>query len=112
MPITRRQLLHRSALSAGALCLPSIPALAIEPANRFAQSAPPTDDNLFTRMTWLNPPASSKINGTELTVRSKPKTDFWQKTYDGYAADSGHFFHLPASGDFKFTALCNGNFAT
>jgi len=109
MHITRRQLLNRSALAAGALCLPSIPALATEPQS---PSASPAGDDLFSRMTWLNPPASSKINGSELTVRSKPKTDFWQKTYDGYAADTGHFFHLPASGDFKFTALCNGNFAT
>jgi len=109
MHITRRQLLNRSALAAGALCLPSIPALATEPQS---PSASPAGDDLFSRMTWLNPPASSKINGGELTVRSKPKTDFWQKTFDGYAADSGHFFYLPASGDFKFTALCNGNFAT
>jgi len=109
MPITRRQLLHRSALAAGALSFPTIPAIAVEPQS---PSAPPPGDNLFSRMAWFNPPASSKINGSELTVRSKPKTDFWQKTYDGYAADSGHFFHLPASGDFKFTALCNGNFAT
>ena len=109
MPITRRQLLHRSTLAAGALCLPTIPAIAAETQS---QPNPPAGDNLFSRMTWFNPPASSKIDGGELTVRSKPKTDFWQKTYDGYAADSGHFFHLPASGDFKFTALCNGNFAT
>ena len=106
MQMNRRQLLHRSALAAGALSLRAIPGLASEP------PAPSADDNLFPRMTWFNEPASSKINGNELTVRSKPKTDFWQKTYDGYAADSGHFFHLPASGDFKFTALCNGNFAT
>ena len=107
--MNRRELLKHSALAAGALCLPSIPAFAIETQ---AQPNPPAGDNLFSRMTWFNPPASSKINGGELTVRSKPKTDFWQKTYDGYAADTGHFFHLPASGDFKFTALCNGNFAT
>ncbi|WP_109486356.1 DUF1349 domain-containing protein [Occallatibacter savannae] len=109
MQITRRHLLHRSALAAGALCLPNLPAIAIEPQS---QPTPPAGDDLFSRMTWFNPPASSKINGGELIVRSKPKTDFWQKTYDGYAADTGHFFHLPASGDFKFTALCNGNFAT
>jgi hypothetical protein len=68
MPITRRQLLHHSALAAGALTLPAIPGLASEVAP-LAQAA---DDNLFTRMTWFNEPASSKINGDELTVRSKP----------------------------------------
>src|SRR3569833_3140640 len=74
MQLTRRQLLHRSALTAGALCaaqsstlLHAIPGLASEP------SAPTADDSLFSRMTWFNEPASSKINGNELTVRSKPK---------------------------------------
>ena len=38
-------------------------------------------------MTWFNEPASSKVNGDVLTVRSKPTTDLWQKTFDGYAAD-------------------------
>jgi hypothetical protein len=65
MQITRRQLLHRSALAAGALSLPTIPGLA-------AELAPAADDNLFSRMTWFNEPASSKINDGELTVRSKP----------------------------------------
>jgi len=104
--MNRREILHRSALAAAALCFDPLRTIASEPAT------PSSDDNLFTRMSWLNEPASSKINGTELTVRSKPKTDFWQKTFDGYVADSGHFFHFTASGDFKFTALCNGNFAT
>src|SRR5580698_1101838 len=71
-----------------------------------------TDAGLLGRMSWLNEPASAKINGGEIAVRSRAKTDFWQKTFDGYVADSGHFFHLTASGDFKFTALINGNYAT
>ena len=73
---------------------------------------PRTQADLLTQMNWMNEPASSKINGTEITVRSRAKTDFWQKTFDGYMADSGHFFHLPASGDFTFTALINGKYAT
>jgi uncharacterized protein len=116
MQLNRRELLHRSTLAAGALCtaqsstlLHAISGTRSEPTISPAQTA---DDNLLTRMTWLNEPASSKIGGAEITVRSRPKTDFWQKTFDGYIADSGHFFHFPASGDFKFTALCNGNFAT
>ena len=69
--MNRRALLHRSALAAGALSLHALPASAIEPAT------PAADDNLFTRMTWFNEPASSKINGAELTVRSRAHTHFW-----------------------------------
>jgi len=108
MQMNRRQLIHRSALAAGALCLSSIAASATDSAEQAASVA----GDLFARMTWLNEPASSKINAGELTVRSRAKTDFWQKTFDGYVADNGHFFHLPASGDFKFTALINGSYAT
>jgi len=63
-------------------------------------------------MSWMNEPASAKITGNAITARSRAKTDFWQKTFDGYMADNGHFFHLPASGDFTFTALMNGQHAT
>jgi len=69
MELNRRQLLHRSALAAGVLCLPAI---AIEPAKPSAQSTSPAGDDPFSRMTWFNQPASSKINGSELTVLSKP----------------------------------------
>jgi hypothetical protein len=71
-----------------------------------------TSDGLLNHMSWMNEPASSKIARGEITVRSRAKTDFWQKTFDGYVADSGHFFHLTASGDFTFTACVNGKYAT
>jgi hypothetical protein len=76
-------------------------------------TAPTADsgNGLEERMTWLNEPASSKISGGQLTVRSRPKTDFWRKTFYGYVTDSGHFFHLPASGDFVFQARVNGEYA-
>jgi regulation of enolase protein 1 (concanavalin A-like superfamily) len=45
-------------------------------------------------------------------VRSRAKTDFWQKTFDGYVADNGHFYHLSVPGDFTFTACINGKYAT
>jgi regulation of enolase protein 1 (concanavalin A-like superfamily) len=77
-----------------------------------AEAAPPPQDILLSRMTWMNEPASSKIAGGQLVVRSRPKTDFWQKTFDGYVADNGHFYHLTAPGDFTFTASINGRYAT
>jgi hypothetical protein len=77
-----------------------------------AEAAPSPQDNLFSRMTWMNEPASSKIVGDQIVVRSRAKTDFWQKTFDGYVADNGHFYHLSVPGDFTFTACINGRYAT
>jgi regulation of enolase protein 1 (concanavalin A-like superfamily) len=77
-----------------------------------AEAAPSPEDILFSRMTWMNEPASSKIVGEQIVVRSRAKTDFWQKTFDGYVADNGHFYHLTVPGDFTFTACINGGYAT
>ena len=82
-----------------------------------AEAVPSTQDKapqdkLLSRMTWLNEPASAKIAGEEIVVRSRAKTDFWQKTFDGYVADSGHFYHLSVPGEFTFTASINGKYAT
>jgi len=77
-----------------------------------AEAAPSSQDNLLSRMTWLNEPASSKIAGEQIVVRSRAKTDFWQKTFDGYVADNGHFYHLSVPGDFTFTASINGAYGT
>jgi regulation of enolase protein 1 (concanavalin A-like superfamily) len=106
MGMDRRQFVDRSALVAGALFLD----LAQWTAKAWA--SPSANEDLFSHMSWMNEPASAKITGNAITVRSRAKTDFWQKTFDGYMADNGHFFHLPASGDFTFTALINGQYAT
>lgn len=106
MQMNRRRFVDQSILVAGALCLGSVSKIA------GASPAPTANDDLLSRMSWMNDPASAKITGNEIVVRSKAKTDFWQKTFDGYVADNGHFFHLPASGDFTFTASINGKYAT
>src|SRR5579859_1954551 len=106
MGMDRRQFMDRSALVAGALFLNA----AQWTAKAWAGAS--ANEDLLSHMSWMNEPASSKITGSAITVRSRAKTDFWQKTFDGYAADSGHFFHLPASGDFTFTALISGQYAT
>ncbi len=67
-------------------------------------------DSLRARMSWLNEPASWKTIGEKLLVHSKPKTDFWRKTFYGYVTDNGHFFHLSANGDFTFQARVNGKY--
>ena len=106
MGMDRRQFVDRSALVAGALFLN-----AVQGAPK-AWAPASANEDLFSHMSWMNEPASSKITGNAVTVRSRAKTDFWQKTFDGYAADNGHFLHLPASGDFTFTAQINGQYAT
>jgi uncharacterized protein len=105
MGMDRRQFIDGSALVAGALFLDAAQM------TTKAWAAAAANDDVLGRMSWLNEPASAKIAGNAITVRSRAKTDFWQKTFDGYAADTGHFFHLPASGDFTFTALINGQYA-
>lgn len=62
-------------------------------------------------MIWMNAPASSSQSGGRLVVRTKPKTDFWRKTFYGYITDNGHFFYLQVGGDFTFQARVNGQYA-
>lgn len=69
------------------------------------------ETELLARMSWMKEPASLKVSGTQLLVHSRPKTDFWRKTFYGYVTDNGHFFHLQASGDFAFLARVNGQYA-
>jgi len=76
-----------------------------------ATLADTVDADLITRMTWFNEPAASKRAGEKLIVHSRPKTDFWRKTYYGYITDNGHFFHVQASSDFTFEARVNGQYA-
>jgi regulation of enolase protein 1 (concanavalin A-like superfamily) len=92
---TRRIFLHQS--------------LAIAVSSAIPQTSQSAD--LLSRMTWLNNPATSHRDGNTLTIRSIPKTDFWRKTFYGYITDNGHFFHLPATGDFSFQARVNGQYA-
>lgn len=68
-------------------------------------------DALIGRMKWMNEPASSSTSGGRLVVRSRPKTDFWRKTFYGYVTDNGHFFFVPVSGEFVFQARVNGRYA-
>ncbi len=66
--------------------------------------------NLIARMAWLNPPASWSKPGEKVLVRSAAKSDFWREPPDDFR-DSGHFFHLPVSGDFTFQARINGQYS-
>lgn len=67
---------------------------------------------LISQMQWMNPPASVRFDTGLVTVRPKPRTDFWRKTFYGYVTDNGHFFSVPVFGDFTFRARVNGHYAT
>ena len=78
----------------------------------FAQPPPQgASTDLISRMTWMNEPASVSRSGDKLVVKSRPKTDFWRKTFYGYITDNGHFLHLTVEGDFSFQARINGQYA-
>jgi regulation of enolase protein 1 (concanavalin A-like superfamily) len=69
------------------------------------------NSDLFSRMSWMNEPASYKRLGATILVQSRSKTDFWRKTFYGYITDNGHFFYLETAGDFTFQARVNGQYA-
>jgi regulation of enolase protein 1 (concanavalin A-like superfamily) len=66
---------------------------------------------LIPHMKWMNDPASWRVANGQIIVRSRPKTDFWRKTFYGYITDNGHFFHLPAGAEFTFEARIGGQYA-
>jgi len=66
---------------------------------------------LISKMNWLNPPAEVNFSAGTVTVKSKPRTDFWRKTFYGYVTDNGHLFSVPVFGDFLFQARVNGKYA-
>ena len=101
----RRALLRKALVLSGAVAMPRSVFLHA-PTGGTSQTT-----DLFSRMSWFNEPAFFKVSGTELQVRSRPKSDFWRKTFYGYTTDNGHFFHLPADGDFSFLARINGQYA-
>ena len=87
MRCNRRTFVNRSLALAGALMTGAAA----------SEAAPHSDAraaDLFARMSWMNEPASSKRLGETMVVHSRPKTDFWRKTFYGYITDNGHFFYL------------------
>jgi regulation of enolase protein 1 (concanavalin A-like superfamily) len=96
----------------GASCATVLPLAAT--AAESTQSAPAATQTsgkaLFPKMKWFNEPASAKPSGEQLLVTTRPKTDFWRKTFYDYVTNNGHFFYLPVSGDFTFEAKVAGQY--
>jgi uncharacterized protein len=108
----RRFLAQATALGCAALwsdagiaeCLAGVPALR-------AGESQSSGKSLFAKMKWFNEPAIAKQSGDQLVVTTKPKTDFWRKTFYDYVTDNGHFFFLPVIGDFTFECRVAGKYA-
>jgi uncharacterized protein len=95
----------------GVGCTAALPFPAITNAQHTSPPATTTPGSaLFAQMKWFNEPASAKQSGEQLAVVTRPKTDFWRKTFYGYITDNGHFFYLAVSGDFIFQAKVAGQY--
>ena len=68
--------------------------------------------DLVAKMEWFNPPASVTFDTGAIIAKSRPKTDFWRKTFYGYVTNNGHFFRIPVFGEFAFQARVNGKYAS
>jgi uncharacterized protein len=105
-------LTQAAALSCGALWKDSTMAKAFAPAPVARVSDSQLSGKpLLAKMKWLNEPASVQQSGEQLVVTTKPKTDFWRKTFYDYVTDNGHFFFLTVTGDFKFESRVAGKYA-
>lgn len=59
---------------------------------------------------WFNEPARWRRSGPEVTLTTKPGTDFWRRTHYGYVHDNGHFLGTRILGDFVATAEVDGDY--
>ena len=61
-------------------------------------------------MNWINEPTSWQLDGSALTVKSDPKTDFWRLTHDGGIRDNGHFYYQSVNSDFSSQVIVTGQY--
>ena len=111
MSPNRRQFLSSAAaVGYGALCADF--AAAAKLSARFAgPAAELAGKSLLGKMHWLNEPASVSASGDQVLVTTRPKTDYWRKTFYDYVTDNGHFFYLPVTGDFVLESRVAGKYA-
>ncbi|MBB6096687.1 hypothetical protein HNR42_000099 [Deinobacterium chartae] len=60
--------------------------------------------------TWLNEAPHWHEDGSRLTVRSGPDSDFWRHTHYGFVRDSGHARLTVMRGDFDATVRFRGDY--
>ncbi|MEM7490477.1 MAG: DUF1349 domain-containing protein [Pseudomonadota bacterium] len=59
-------------------------------------------------MTWTAPPADWSVANGVLTAVSGDRTDFWQRTFYGFARDDGHAYLAQAEGPFTAEVTFEG----
>ncbi|AEI51757.1 DUF1349 domain-containing protein [Runella slithyformis] len=57
----------------------------------------------FSIFRWLYPPQHFQIEDDRVSIRTEPKTDFWQRTYYGFQNDNAPAFLRSIAEDFTFT---------
>jgi hypothetical protein len=105
-------LAQAAAISCGVLCSEMLGAnnLPVNAAPLSAESQL-SGKSLLAKMKWFNEPAAAKQSGDQFFIITRPKTDFWRKTFYDYVTDNGHFFYLPVTGDFTFESRVAGKYA-
>jgi len=48
------------------------------------------------------------VDGSTITMRSGPKTDFWRTTHYGFIRDNGHFYYRHVADDFLVEVKVSG----
>ena len=67
---------------------------------------------VLTDMSWLNEPRGWSLEDGVLHAVTELRTDFWRETFYGWTTDNGHFFHLPATGDFTAEVIVSARHTT
>lgn len=61
-------------------------------------------------MHWYNEPATWTADGSLITIRTEPETDFWRITHSGFIGDNGHFYGQHQAGDFQAEVKFSGEY--
>jgi uncharacterized protein len=54
-------------------------------------------------LAWYCEPQKWSIEDSALVIEPGAKTDYWQRTHYGFAADNGHFLYAVIDGDFTLS---------
>lgn len=60
-------------------------------------------EGIKSKFEWLNEPEDFSFDDG-LIIKTKPYTDFWQRTHYGFRRDDGHCYMTNMKGDFSFAA--------
>lgn len=66
------------------------------------------DNSIDSSFHWFNEP-EFKVDSGRLILKTKPGTDFWQRTYYGFRPDNGHCLLTEISSDFLLSVRTTFN---